>query len=396
MKQLGFLICVAVVVSPCVDAVEPARDLFLPSVGRGQGSCPGGVCSLWRTDVWVLNPDASATASVDILFLRRGQANPDPTSVTVAVGPGQTLELTDIMLTSFASDGVFGALRFVADRDVVVTGRIYDSNVQTNAGTGTAGQFFAALPAHLALSAGQSTDLIGLARDSAGNWRTNFGFVETTGQPASITVELLDGGGASLASASYDFSAFATGQVSIADVGGPPGENQRLRATLSTGPGRLLTFASRIDNRTGDPSTVEMVTTQQSRLTGTFEGVVMSTDGLRIDGGIELALSSPGLTEFAGVTGIPCGEQIFTVDFGTPPIPPVAVASDGSFAATVTIPYTDAGVPVFTIEWTLSGTVRDSGVITGALSSLTSEGLGPWSDCDGPSERSWRAGWVEP
>lgn len=395
MRYLALCLVLVGIPAGVVDAVVPATEAFLPSVGRGQGQCPGGICSMWRTDVWLFNADPSVEVAVEISFLRRNADNLNPASVTVGVGPGETLELADILADTFGLDGAFGAFRFAADGDVVVTGRIYDSNVQTNIGVGTAGQFFPALPASFALAEGESTDLIGLARDNADSWRTNFGFVETTGQAAEVLAELIDSDGTVLSSKTYALSGFGTGQTSIADIGGPGGENLRVRIRVSEGPGRVLTFASRIDNRTGDPSTVEMVTALQNRQVGSFEGIVMTPDGLRIDGGIELAVNAAGLTDYAGVTGIPCGDQLFTVDFGTPPVPPIPLQGGGIFSTVLVMPYIDAGIPIFTIEWTLSGTLSADGVMTGVLQSVTSEGLGAWSACDGTAVRTWRAGWVE-
>ena len=395
MKACVALAVLIVVQASVAGAVTASTELFLPSVGRGQGACPGGLCSLWRTDVWVFNPGSQAVA-VQVAFLERGPSNLNPQTVSVEVGAGATLELVDVMAGLFNLDGAFGALRFEADVEIVVTGRIYDSNVETNLGTGTAGQFFAAIPSRLALAEGDSTSLIGLARDASQIWRTNFGFVETTGQTAQALVELINGDGIVLGEATYTFDGLGTGQVSLADLGGISGDNLRLRATVVAGPGRLLTFASLIDNRTGDPSTVEMVFNEANRTVGSFEGVVLTPDDLRIDGGIELVFTAAGLVEFAGVAGIPCGDQIFTVDFGTPPVAPVDVAADGSFSVSIVVPYTDNAVPIFTTEWTLEGVMHEDGVVSGSLQSVTSEGLGGWAVCDGTSTRSWRAGWVAP
>jgi len=388
------LTCLLLALTPLALALTPSTELFLPSVGHGQGSCPGGVCSEWRTDVWVLN-SADVAATVEVSFLVRDADNSDPVSETLTLSAGETRELTDVMLSLFGIDDAFGALRFEADREVVVCGRIYDANVQTNLGTGTAGQFFAALPAAAAIPSGQSTDLVGLARDEAGEWRTNFGLVETTGEPATVAVELLDGSGATLATATYEVAGLAVDQLSLADVGGPQGTNQRLRLSVTAGSGRVLTFASRIDNRTGDPSTVEMVIASMApRSTGRFSGVVMSSDGLRVDGGLELGISSAGLEELAGATTIPCGDESFTVDFGTPPTNPVPIAADGSFTITLTIPYVDGAIPIFTIDWTLTGTLDSSGAASGTLRSDTHDGLGYWTACNGTSDRGWHAGWT--
>jgi len=395
MKTLLASMCVLVAIAPAAMAVVPSTEVFLPSVGRGQGSCPGGVCSQWRTDVWVLNPSVAGSATVQISFLLRNADNSDPATETVTVAPGQTLELADVMQSLFALDGVFGALRLVADQEVAVTGRIYDENVQTSSGTGTAGQFFAAMPADLALSSGDATDLIGLAQDGADIWRTNFGFVETTGNPVTVEVGLFTGDGTTVASTTYDLAGFGVTQVSISNIGGPPGENLRIRVSVTDGTGRVLTFASRIDNRTGDPSTVEMVgSAVAAHETGWFSGVVATPDGLYVDGGMELELTAEGLVSFAGTAGISCGEFVLTVDFGTSPTSPVALDDGGSFSTTLDQAYNDGAIIAFNIHWTLTGTL-DQGVLVGTLDSVASDGVGGYAPCDGSAERSWRAGWVE-
>jgi len=239
-------------------AATPATDLYLPSVGHARGACPGGVCSQWRTDVWIFNPPSNPGANVTVSFLRRDAANTNPDQVTLALAPGEVQEIADAVLELFGADDAYGALRFVADVPVVVTGRIYDANVQTAKGTGTAGQLFVGLPATVAIGTGQSTDLIGLAQDSSAVWRSNFGFVETAGAPATVRVQRLDAQGNEIAAKTYSVREREAKQFNIADVVGPAAANQRLRISVTDGAGRILAFGSRIDNTTGDPSTVEM------------------------------------------------------------------------------------------------------------------------------------------
>ena len=101
-------------------ALVPAPELFLASVGRGQGSCPGGVCAEWRTSVWISNPSSTTTAHVEIAFLKRGQANTSPAVVNVAIAPGQSKQFADIFNGLFQLDGVFGAFRLRSN--VAITG----------------------------------------------------------------------------------------------------------------------------------------------------------------------------------------------------------------------------------------------------------------------------------
>lgn len=255
MRKHLLMVAALSVAAPAL-AVAPASDVFLPSVGKGQGSCVGGVCSQWSTAVWILNPGAQL-ATVTISFLQRGADNSTPVMQTVNVPAGQTVSLPDVMANPFGIDGKFGAMRFVSDVPIVVTGRIADGNVQTNKGTGSAGQFFAGVSALASIGSGQSAETTGLAQDGGGLWRTNVGFVEVTGHSVTVLVERLSGNGAVLASKSYQTKPFEAKQFNLDDIGGSAGLNQRVRFTVSGGNGRIIPFGSRLDNLTGDPSTVE-------------------------------------------------------------------------------------------------------------------------------------------
>jgi hypothetical protein len=259
MKAISQLLAVALGAGASL-AATPSTDLFLPSVGHARGACPDGVCSQWRTDAWVFNPPSNPAANVTVSFLVRDVANTSPEVQTIAVDPGEVVELVDVVYELFGKDNAYGALRFASDVAVVVTGRIYDANVQTNKGTGTAGQLYVGLPASIAIGNGESTDLIGVAQDSSDVWRSNFGFVETSGSSATVRVERLDADGNQLAAKSYTVREREARQFNVSDVVGPASANQRLRVSVTSGQGRIVAFASRIDNATGDPSTVEMTT----------------------------------------------------------------------------------------------------------------------------------------
>lgn len=388
MKSLTTF-AIATLIAASALAVAPATDVYLASVGHGQGSCPGGICSQWVTDAWIYNPSASSV-TVTIAFLPRGGANPSPSTVQVTVAAGETKELKDIIYNQFGLDPAFGALRFTSTAAVVVTGRIFDSNVVTNKGTGSAGQFFPGLPAQLAIGMGQTTNLIGMAQDQAGTVRANFGFVETSGNSATVEVKKLSSTGSTLATKTYSVAAREAKQVSITDVGGSLGTNQRLQVKVTGGTGKVLTFGSQLDNLTGDPFTVEMVTALATgSTTGLFDGIVLTDDGQYVDGGIDLAIDSTGVESYSGLAGLPCG---WVLDFFKTPLQPIAIAGDGTFSDSVTIPtYPDT---TFSVTWTLSGTLGSNGVLTGTLRSNTTGGTGNDATCNGIVDRPWRAGWT--
>jgi len=267
--------------------------------------------------------------------------------------------------------------------------------------TGTTGQFFAGLPASAAIGNGQSSDLIGLEQDASGTtgtWRTNFGFQEVAGDTCTVQVQRIDSNGNVLATKNYNMLARSQAQYAITDIGGTLSLNQRLKLTVTTGNGKVLVFGSVIDNRTGDPSTSEMTITPAAtgHSTGLFDGIVFTPDGLLIDGGVETAISSSGLTGFSGVSGLPCGTDSYIVDFSATSSTPIALGGDGSFSVQATIPYTDGSSTVFTTQWTLAGTLASDGSIHGTLTSVTSGGASSggvdYSTCNGTVARSWRAG----
>ena len=380
-------------------ALPPSTDQYLVSIGRLQGSCPGGICSQFRTDVWILNP-STQSANVTITFYYRPELGQPPVSATVTVAAGQTRELADIFQNPavFNLDGVAGALRFESTVPVLVTGRLYDVNVVTNKGTGTAGAFYPGLSGQLAIGVGQTSDLIGLAEEP-NVWRCNLALMETSGNAVTLTVERIDPNGNVAATKSYQLSARTPIQVNsvLTELGVTTASNQRLRIRPTAGSGRVLAGVYRIDSRTGDPFNIEFSTTAATaaRTTGRFEGVVRTADGLSVDGGVQVDIATAGLSSFSGVAGLTCGADFFTVDFAATVTPPLALGGDGSFAVTAApINYTDGTSTLFSINWTLTGVLDTQGVLSGTLRSVTSGGAGSWASCNGTIDRTWRAGWT--
>lgn len=265
MKRAWAVVVSTVLYGTLALALEPGRDLYVPSVGHGLGQIVNGVRANWRADVWIFNP-GTQTATVDIFLLLRNQANTAPESRRVSVNPGEVRHFPDIILTQFGLDNTYGALRASSNVPVYVTGTSYDANVTVESkqrGVGTAGQFFSGVPAVQAIGVGESVDIIGLDQDGSGTegtWRSNLALVETTGQAATLNVERLDGNGQSLGMIQVSMRAREARQLDqiLLTINTAPGENQRVRVSVLTGPGRVIASASHIDNRTGDPSTVEM------------------------------------------------------------------------------------------------------------------------------------------
>jgi hypothetical protein len=254
----GVGVCVALLAG-AINALAgfAGTDLFLPMVGRQAGVFP----SNWYTTVWIYNPAVTA-ATARIYLLERGTANPLPPFVDLLVAPGDTEKVENIVESLFHKQ-VFGALRVTCDtQKLVITSRVYSKG----AGAGekdSVGQDFAGVPASFAISAGEKTQVLGVFQtepSADSDFRFNFGFVETTGHTAGVTVTAFDENGLNLGSTpSLQVREFSQRQLAFKDYFPTVStENVRLEVAVTSGTGRVIAYGSGIGNASQDPTTFEM------------------------------------------------------------------------------------------------------------------------------------------
>ena len=102
--------------------------------------------ALFRTDVWLFNPDEAAAATATLVLHPLGeQRRSRPSRVTsdpITLAPRETRFFADVTLDTVpAGDGVVGALEWRSDRPLMASARIY-----TFTPTGTYGFFLPAIP----------------------------------------------------------------------------------------------------------------------------------------------------------------------------------------------------------------------------------------------------------
>ena len=358
-------------------ATVPGMDLYVPAVGHGLGAVSGGVQAWWRGDVWIFNPSTTQPATVDIFLLLRNQGNPNPAVRRITVNAGETRYLPDIVFNTFALDNTYGGLRIVSSIPVVVSGRSYDANVTVvGKGQGSAGQFFSGVPAALAIGLGDATDIVGLDQDgfqTSGTWRSNLAFVETTGNPVDLTISRIDSNGTQLGSIGYHLEGRQVSQINyvITSIVNTTGTNQRIRVAVTGGTGRIIANASRLDNRTGDPATIEMVGGGRE---GTY---VCKVDKTTYDTPITLTVAGGAVTAldativFTDEDVAACGDAAELVGLSVPLSQPVYYDETGAFAFVVT----DPNVGGIGISLQLSGTITVTGQVSGtATTTLTGAG----------------------
>ena len=377
MRKTFAVLFLMMMVAGSSFATVPGMDLYVPAVGHGLGQVVDGVQAWWRGDVWVFNPSATQIATVDIFLLLRNQGNPNPAVRRITVNPGETRYLPDIVFNTFGLDNTFGALRIVSSIPVVVSGRSYDANVTVvGKGQGSAGQFFSGVPAALAIGLGDATDIVGLDQDgfqTSGTWRSNLAFVETTGNPVDLTISRIDSNGTQLGSIGYHLEGRQVSQINyvITSIVNTTGTNQRIRVAVTGGTGRIIANASRMDNRTGDPATIEMVGGGRE---GTY---VCKVDKTTYDTPITLTVAGGAVTAldativFTDEDVAACGDAAELVGLSVPLSQPVYYDETGAFAFVVT----DPNVGGIGISLQLSGTITVTGQVSGtATTTLTGAG----------------------
>jgi hypothetical protein len=199
--------------------------------------------SSFRSDVRVYNPSPTA-ATVQVTLLASTD-NSSANSVTIAV-PGQRAAVfSDFVADLFHLEAAGGAVRFVSDQPLVITSNLYSL---APSGTGTFGQFIAAVPG----SEASLRQTIYHVRDDTEH-RANLGIVNTSNTTANLTIVV------------YDLAGGGIAGEAIARVG-PQGwvqynqlASQLLLESLPsslvtiTSDVPVLTYASIVDNFTNDP-----------------------------------------------------------------------------------------------------------------------------------------------
>lgn len=238
---------------PC-SAAFLEDDLYVPAVARGAGSQG----SQWYTTVWFYNPGPGA-ANLTVSLLLRDQANLSPDQQVLRLPEGSTLMFRDAIVELFGVDSAVGALRVQSTAPVVAGARVYN---QINGSVrDSQGQLMPGIPAGFAIGPGQGTDVPGVLQPQGGDFRSNFGLVETSGSAASVEVTLFDRDGTELASQLIDLAPYSVVQRSIAGLvpaGGLDVGSLRVRVVSTTG--AVVAYGSAVANgqTSQDPTTLEM------------------------------------------------------------------------------------------------------------------------------------------
>lgn len=236
MKRL--LLLLALVVSIPVHAAR----WIVPAAA----SAAGAQNTRWKTDLRLVNPDASRAVSARVYYLNANTDNSAlGTSITVDVPANGQVALADVVSSRFGLTGT-GALLVDASSPLVVTSRTFNDT-----GSATFGQFLPGVAVEQATT--ETTHIVYLQKNA--EYRTNLGFAGTTSTAGSVTVTLFDAANVRLGGGTFQVAAY--GQTQINDIFAAVGAAATSVARAEVkGTVPIVAYGSVIDNRTGDPIAV--------------------------------------------------------------------------------------------------------------------------------------------
>ena len=226
-------------------AITPSDDLLIAGAARTR---------LWVDDLYISNPGTSPV-TVDVMWLIRNQANPDPEIRTFNIDPKATLILADVILETFGMSRGNGAFRITSEGGEVIANLIAVAVIEDENGSRTLGSGFEAIPASAATSAGQTTTLMGIVATS--RFRTNL-FATAGANGVTMELDLLDPWGPVIDTATVTlepYEPWLSEVTNLCDI------DNLLNATAAVRviSGSVVILGSKIDNHqmSQDPTTLE-------------------------------------------------------------------------------------------------------------------------------------------
>ncbi|HXH94775.1 MAG TPA: hypothetical protein VNN25_24590, partial [Thermoanaerobaculia bacterium] len=261
-------ISVVTPVSPANLSTPPANSLIIPSVGHLDG-----INSQWRSDVRITN-----TAQQKINYLLRftpaGGDSSQIKQTQISIAANDTTALDDIVKNWYGVGALGDAANGVLEvRPLNTSGKgapnaedvnvslvtVASSRTFNQSAGGTLGQYIPAIPFANFIGKVISGDaragilsMQQIAQSAA--YRTNLGIVEAAGKPVSVLVSVFDAAGKNLLDLPIDLKAGEQQQLnSFLGTKGITLTDGRIEVKVTGGDGKVIAYASIVDNKTTDP-----------------------------------------------------------------------------------------------------------------------------------------------
>ncbi|HXI11743.1 MAG TPA: proprotein convertase P-domain-containing protein [Thermoanaerobaculia bacterium] len=200
----------------------------------------------WRSDLWIFNRTVTSS-SVRITF--QPSSNAPAESRTLEVRGREILRIDDVVASLFGLDSATGQLT-VTGSD---SGGIFAlSRTWTPSGAGTTGQLVPARSESESVGRGEGARQLQHIESSV-SFRTNVGLAETAGNPATVRFVLYSSAGVELFRTDQRVAPNGHLQFNLSQAGAPAVSSGRISLEVVEGDGRVLGYATVIDQLSGDP-----------------------------------------------------------------------------------------------------------------------------------------------
>jgi len=234
-------------VFPVLKGGESATRYVIPGVA----DINNGIAS-WRSDIRLFNPGSAPVTATLTYFPQPGNLGASgPKQVTIPAGQVMAIDNSLQQLFTLTNSGGSMLVTTPASSKLVVTARTYN---QTS--NGTYGQFIPAVTPADSVGLADNRVLQLLQLESSDQFRTNIGFVETSGNPVTIEVSAIPTDSKVAAKTQIPLAANQFLQVSLAQFGLGTAYNTRVTVKVISGTGRITAYGSVIDAVTQDPTYV--------------------------------------------------------------------------------------------------------------------------------------------
>ena len=208
----------------------------------------------WRSDIELHNPERSS-AKLEIALLERQKDNSNPLKVQVTVPPDAAVRLEDVLASRFSYSGTAALRISPTSGTFIATSRTYNALE-----SGTYGQYVPVVPFKDAVPSGKSARLIQLSHNPtlAAGYRTNIGLVNPAPINIQIEIKFFDSDGVSLGKTNVDLLPYEFRQIDKAfEIVTHDVVDDGYVVIRSITPDTVFfTYASVVDNLTGDPTLI--------------------------------------------------------------------------------------------------------------------------------------------
>jgi len=235
------------ILSVASPSPESADDLYVTQAGHVHGA----LGTLFTSDFAVTNGSSGPRTFQLSLLPSTALGTTAGPPVPLTLQAGETASFHDVLQSAFGhTTDALGGIRIhpTAPARIFASARTSTPNA---AGTGVYGFFVDGAKPAAALAAGGRRVSIHLEKDA--RFRTNFGFTEIGGAAVTVRATFFDENGTPLGTRAYPVAANTLVQTSSSDlVGDTAIPNGYIEFTIDSGAGKVLAFATVVDNITGD------------------------------------------------------------------------------------------------------------------------------------------------